>query len=248
MARGEGNRRRRYAVWSNHGRKCWNCGRPLLFHEMTVDHFLPKKLSKDDAKKRKILREFKLHDDFNIDGYENLLPACTECNNDKDDEIPPATRENRDRIIYLMERSHSTRKIADSFSKNITKESILHNIFDGLEQQRIGINDLIEFIHVLETAPDKAGVPDGTIILEGYWYDQKRIKRQGICQCEQEKCTGMNHKVYCYFHDELNPWIIGTGLFWRCYDEKITCPRCGNVHKRGHIGSDRFCSSPFLEK
>jgi hypothetical protein len=47
---------------------------------------------------------------------------------------------------------------------------------------------------------------------------------------------------------EANSKIVNKGLFWRCYDEFITCPRCSRKHKRGHIGSEDICGKPYLNQ
>jgi len=95
----------------------------------------------------------------------------------------------------------------------------------------------------------KAGVPDDVIILDsGHWVPRDSIVKEGTCRCERPACVGRKNKVYCYFEASLSSWVVNKGLFWRCYDEFITCPRCSRKHKRGHIGSEDICGKPYLNQ
>lgn len=61
-------------------------------------------------------------------------------------------------------------------------------------------------------------------------------------------CVDSAGKVYCYFPRDLSPWVITTGLYKKCYDEIVDCPRCAAQHKRGHIGRDGICGRPFRDQ
>jgi hypothetical protein len=99
------------------------------------------------------------------------------------------------------------------------------------------------------TDPANAGVPDDVIILDsGYWVPRDQIVREGICYCERNTCVDSRDKVYCYFQAWHSPWVVNTGLFWKCYDEIIPCPRCSGQHKRGHIGREGACGRPYLNQ
>ncbi len=70
----------RYAIFLNHGMKCYMCGRPLDLTSMEVDHILPERLLKDDVQFGITRSIFGLEDSFDIDSYENWMPACGPCN------------------------------------------------------------------------------------------------------------------------------------------------------------------------
>lgn len=44
---------------------------------------LPEKLLEDGDRRREVLAEYGLMDDFDIDGFENWLPSLTRCNQSK---------------------------------------------------------------------------------------------------------------------------------------------------------------------
>ena len=119
-------------------------------------------------------------------------------------------------------------------------------VFAALEQRTLSLQDLDNLLQGFIEDPAGAGVPEDIIILDsGYWLSRNEIVGEGTCRCERQNCVGYNGKVYCYFQKSLSAWVISTGLFWRCYDQIISCPRCSSSHKRGHIGREGICAQPY---
>jgi len=88
-----------------------------------------------------------------------------------------------------------------------------------------------------------------SFLLEGgakVYADQ--IIREGKCTCDREACVGHKQKVYCYFPVWLSEWVITKGLYWQCFDEKVKCPRCGQIHERGYIGKLGICNVPYSDQ
>lgn len=77
---------------------------------------------------------------------------------------------------------------------------------------------------------------------------KNRILAEGPCVCERRACVGSDSKMYCYWRVGLSEWVIKKKLYWRCYDEKILCPRCPAKHMRGHVGKLGVCSSPYRDQ
>jgi hypothetical protein len=71
---------------------------------------------------------------------------------------------------------------------------------------------------------------------------------EGYCNCEREACVGHDVKVYVYFPKTVSKWVLAKGLYHKCYDEVVKCPRCGNNHKRGHIGRAGRCAKPYTDQ
>jgi len=76
----------------------------------------------------------------------------------------------------------------------------------------------------------------------------ERIIAEGPCTCERASCVGANRRMYCYWRKGLSPWVIKKRLHWRCYDQKVTCPRCRSRHKRGHVGKLGVCDRPYSDQ
>jgi HNH endonuclease len=239
----------RYAVWLCHGPKCSWCHDPLRLIETTIDHQIPESLLYDDARRESVFTEYGLPKDFNINGYENWLPCHNHCNQAKGSrtsEFVPGIKKILDR---LREKAQVVERVADSVALNIAKDKVFKTLFAALEKQTITVIDLDQLLEAFVRDPAKGGVPDDVIILDsGRWVKRENIVHEGTCRCERQACVGRKNKVYSYFEAGLSPWVVNKGLFWRCYDEFITCPRCSRKHKRGHIGSNDVCGTPYLNQ
>ena len=77
---------KRIALYQAYGERCFYCGKPLLFREMTVDHILPQILQRDPLRKNQILTELGLPESFDIENYNNWLP-CHQSENREKSEI-----------------------------------------------------------------------------------------------------------------------------------------------------------------
>jgi hypothetical protein len=73
----------RYAVYTVHGERCYLCSKPIDLVTMEVDHIIPESLLKDPIGLAKVLRDFGLSEDFDVQSPSNWLPACRPCNNKK---------------------------------------------------------------------------------------------------------------------------------------------------------------------
>jgi hypothetical protein len=239
----------RYAVWLCHGPKCSWCHEPLRLLETTIDHQLPESLLYQDAQREGVFLEYGLPKDFKINGYENWMPCHNHCNQSKGDrssDFVPGIKKILDR---LRVKAHVVERVAHSVALNIAKDKIFKAMFAGLEKRTITVLDLDQLLQAFVRDPAKAGVPDDVIILDsGHWVPRDSVVHEGSCRCERNACVGRKNKVYCYFEASLSPWVVKKGLYWRCYDEFITCPRCSRKHKRGHTGSEDVCGTPYLNQ
>ena len=236
----------RYAVWYCNGQKCWWCKEPLRLFEVTVDHVLPESLLDHTALRKKVLAEYGLPETFNINGYENWLPCHNHCNQGKSNRPPTFVPGNKAILDGLAHSAERAARIANSVTSDVAKDKVFKTVFAALEQRTLSLRDLDNLLEGFIKDPAGAGVPDDVIIFDsGYWIPRSEIVREGICRCERNNCVGRNEKVYCYFQKSLSPWVITTALFWRCYDEIISCPRCSSSHKRGHIGREGVCAKPY---
>jgi hypothetical protein len=236
----------RYAVWHCYEKRCWHCNEPLRLVETTVDHVLPESLLDDEMKLTQLLHQYGLPQDFNINGYENWLPCCHRCNQKKGNKPPAFIPGNKLIFDTLQRKAYEAERLALSVSLNAHKDEVFKTIFAALEGQTISLRDLDALLEAFIDDPTKAGLPDNYTLLDsGYWVREDQIAREDECRCERNACVGRSGKVYCYFPSSLSPWVITSGLYWRCYDEIISCPRCSGQHKRGHIGRENVCGQPY---
>jgi hypothetical protein len=76
----------------------------------------------------------------------------------------------------------------------------------------------------------------------------EEIAAEGMCQCDRVACVDRRNKISCRWTRDLPDWVIRKRLYKRCYDELIVCSRCGQSHKRGHVGRLGKCGSPYLDQ
>ena len=240
----------RYAVWHCHGARCWLCPHPLRLVETTIDHFFPESLLENNDLRKQELGEYGLNDDdFNINGFENWLPCHAHCNQVKGKKTFGYVPGNLIVLNKLIGLAPKVKKAALTITKNVDKDKVFGNIFAALEQNTISTNDLRELFGMFAEEPATNNIPEDVILLNnGYWVFRHEIAREGECQCGRDICVDSKEKVYCYFPPNLSPWVIKAGLFFKCYDEIIPCPRCSQRHKRGHIGRNGRCGNPFRKQ
>lgn len=71
------------ALWHAHKKRCIYCHEYFRFNELWVEHILPQKLKGNANELARVLKAYDLDDDFDLDGYGNLLPCCASCNRKK---------------------------------------------------------------------------------------------------------------------------------------------------------------------
>jgi hypothetical protein len=74
----------RFALWDVWENKCWICEELKFFQDIQIDHVIPRNISEDKLSALKVYHN--RPDEFDLDGLENLAPACVKCNNNKSDE------------------------------------------------------------------------------------------------------------------------------------------------------------------
>ncbi|MHA2171304.1 MAG: HNH endonuclease [Candidatus Kariarchaeaceae archaeon] len=106
----------RYALWRAYSMKCFYCGMPIDFQNLTIDHLIPQSLEKDQNRLDKILKEYDITDiypDFSPDDLLNLVPSHGNCNVRKSDDLLPKevtlyylTRINKKlpKVVYELDR------------------------------------------------------------------------------------------------------------------------------------------------
>ncbi len=108
------NAAEREAIWLAHSKKCAYTRRLLDVSNFHIDHVLPMSLAKDVTLLNSIIKEYDLPDNFNIRGYENLLPCHPTVNLQKGDLLLDQTR-------YYLSIAASKKASVETNIKNIEK-------------------------------------------------------------------------------------------------------------------------------
>lgn len=240
----------RYAIWKWHEERCWLCSEPLRYRDTTIDHIFPEELLLDDNKRKKVLDMYNLSDEnFNINGFENWLPSHAICNQKKSTKVT----EFIPGIAFILEslrlKAPKVKETVHKLMRNKKADKVFLSLLQELESGEITFDDLLNFVKPLGEKENIQFISNDLIILSGgYWVQRDSIAREGLCTCERNHCVDSNEKVYCYFPSTLSSWVIQTGLYHKCYDELINCPRCRKLHKRGHIGRVDICDLPYADQ
>jgi len=239
----------RFAVWDGNGRRCWLCEEPLSLRDTTIDHVLPEMLAYEEDSRRTVLNEYGLPDDFAINSYSNWLPCHHICNQRKG--ARPLRNSAGTQLILdgLANRAPKIAAKARAVISNATKDKVFSTLFAALERRTITIRDIDDLLSAFVTDPAKVGLPADSIFLDtGHWVPRDEIVREAYCHCDRAACVDHDQKVYCYFEASLPKWVVGTALYWKCYDEIVWCKRCATQHKRGHVGRVGTCRKPYRDQ
>lgn len=162
MSRHRFSSAQRYAIFLVHGMKCYMCGAPLDLTSMVVDHVLPEHLLAtpslfDDAK-----TALGLPASFNLNSFENWMPACGSCNGKKSAlQLEPSLliqvelqhlAEKADKARRLCDEILGTRRVSIALSA-LERAQESGRSFDGSTRER--------FLTLLGFASEREFVPRG---------------------------------------------------------------------------------------
>lgn len=77
----------RFAVYTVHGETCYLCRQPIDMSTFQVDHIIPETLAYNSEAFDKTCNSYGLPSDFDVNSFENWMPACAACNNRKRDAV-----------------------------------------------------------------------------------------------------------------------------------------------------------------
>jgi hypothetical protein len=141
----------REALWRAFGKVCFYCELPLDFAAMEIDHLIPESTAPDDLKSLKA--RLGLPDGFSVTGYENLAPACSNCNGRKralalaDGALMIKLAEiaaRRPNLSQELERRRASRDL----------DAILRLIQNSIDDGKFSASDLARHLSFLELHPD----------------------------------------------------------------------------------------------
>lgn len=81
------NNLEKFVVWKGYECKCFWCGEPLEFKNTSIDQVIPESLLETIGKFEQIKLLYKLPGEFEINNFENWVPAHANCNSRKNKKI-----------------------------------------------------------------------------------------------------------------------------------------------------------------
>ncbi len=136
---------KRWALWETHKRKCQYCLEPLSYSDFWVEHILPEHLGSNKPRLLKILVDYGLDSDFDINSYDNWLPTHMKCNKAKGSRV-------RDKSATLhfidiaRSKSEKAKRNEIKFVESTARTELFFAIETGLKKGLITKKELKEKI------------------------------------------------------------------------------------------------------
>lgn len=139
---------------------------------MQVDHIIPEELLRKPAAFAKVRETYGLADDFQINSYENWMPACGPCNNDK----RAAVFEPVMIVLRQLQKAKEKAAFAAASEKQTVSDRVLSKALLNIERaavvEDIDQNLLKALIAAFETARAKRerveGLAGGKLVTKAY--------------------------------------------------------------------------------
>jgi hypothetical protein len=136
---------RRAAIWHAHERRCVYCTELVIFADLDVDHIVPSHLKDQPEELAKLLDEYGLSNDFDVDSLLNLVPAHRHCNLQKKGQVLPKSRALH--FLSIAENKHDKAyKIELELQKQALKDKFIVILQVALDEGRISREELSSLI------------------------------------------------------------------------------------------------------
>lgn len=199
----------KFGVWKTLDGKCFWCGVPTPYDQITIDHIIPEYLNNDPYKLKEIKVNYKLNENFEINNFYNWVPAHSMCNSKKGFTL----YENSPVFLAILDKVSKGAKKAKETSLKILKShkigALLAKLESVIESGDITKAELAELKELFKVEKYTPLEPKNDIkwILNSSW----SITREegNIAFATNGKQTGL---------------IPGKGN----YDYSWVCPTCGN--------------------
>jgi hypothetical protein len=111
------NKFERFAVYNCHDNKCYICRRPISYLEYEIDHVIPESLLDRPNELTAVLIRFGLPHSFDLNSFDNWLPACGPCNRTKSNKVFEPTIAIQEAIRKAKEVSHQAKTIVEQMPR-----------------------------------------------------------------------------------------------------------------------------------
>lgn len=136
---------KRAAIWQAHERRCIYCTELITFADLDIDHIIPDHLKEKPAQLAKLLDEYGLSNDFDVDGLLNLVPSHRHCNLQKKGQVLP-----KNRALHFLSiaegRYDKACKIESELKEQALKDKFTVLLKVALDEGRISREELSSLI------------------------------------------------------------------------------------------------------
>jgi len=144
MAKYSFSRVQRYALWKIHDGKCFWCGEPIRYRDVTIDHVIPESLDDKPDELMRIKTLYGLSSEFQVNDYCNWVPCHGTCNSSKQDHVFKGSPV----IVIILEgigrRAAAAARIEERIINEKRIDSIVGKLDALVEKEAISRAELIE--------------------------------------------------------------------------------------------------------
>lgn len=207
----------RLAVWTIHNEKCYLCTKTVDLASMEVDHIIPESLLKleNEKKLRKVLNDYGLPKDFDLNSPKNWKPSCYTCNKKKLETIFNPTPLIQ---IHLQEAANKSAQVLKEISSISCKRS-LSRAFGIIEKATGFSRNQIESL----LAPEISEIEESEETIESY-----------IQEARQNTNVNVNDPI------EIVPKMIKEALEAKKEGERIELEKNAITKQKHDIGYSSF--------
>lgn len=120
----------RAAIFSTYGEKCYICRNPLTLKTMQVDHVIPESLLEKPAELSAALATLGRPPGFEVNSFDNWLPACSPCNGVKGETV----FEPSPLVQLLLQRTAAHAAAAKALAAETVSQRKIANALNVLER------------------------------------------------------------------------------------------------------------------
>jgi hypothetical protein len=133
----------RFGVWKAWKCVCFWCREPVYFRDCHIDHLLPRASGNDLPS---LIARYNLPPDFDIEGYENLVPAHPSCNQRKSDTLVDPSPAFALYLTQARQFSVLAKAIAKKIEHDQRKAPLLAKLESAISQGDITESDIKELL------------------------------------------------------------------------------------------------------
>lgn len=210
-----------FGVWHAFDGLCFWCGAPVSFQEVTVDHVIPEAIGEDEGKVISIKTMYGLAENFEINSYQNWVPAHGKCNQWKGQDIFSPSPVMLAILERVAKRAHFAEAAATNAVADKNKGRILGRLRSALEAETITKGEVQELLAGIE---QEAMLPNADVVLQVSPHWSIVHERNGLATVTDGIRAG------------ITPVIPNPHHSWRCLNcgqygpwNGVICMSCGQM-------------------
>lgn len=216
----------RYAVYRAFKGICQWCKEPVDLRTLHVDHVLPEELLNDPQKDKAILATYGLPDTFNINDFENWIPAHSYCNLHKSDKVYEGLGIIKTILDSCANKKEFEQRIELKLNKEPKKAELLTSVQAAIELNIVNLNELRNFLlktDIIDSNDEDLDKIRKSLEQELEYQTDKMV--QGIMDMVKDQAT-----------DVINSIVFNLGNDWQLQRPIVVIPKKEDTKYTVRIG------------